>query len=117
MGARKQYESRCPANCSGGVSNRLYRVTAEAVQLTPEALKRKQPGDGLYACSYCQFVWFQNSSSRVGFNPTPVGYYDNFRWPGEFHLVPESFSIRPENTSAYWYAYEEKLQSRRDRRR
>jgi hypothetical protein len=95
--------------------NTDYRATA--LELSPEALERKQQGDNIYSCSYCQFVWFQSSASRPGFDPTPAGYYENFRWPNEFHIVPISFSIQPQNTSSYWYAYEEGLRKQRERRR
>jgi hypothetical protein len=118
MGSRKTYEAHYPAaDCSGGSEVRLHRVSGESVEFSPEALERKQQGDSIYSCSYRQFVWFQSSASRPGFDPTPAGYYENFRWPNEFHMVPRSFSIRQQNTSSHWYAYEEGLRKQRERRR
>ena len=90
---------------------------AETVHLPAEILERREPNDSIYQCSYCQFIWFQRSSSRPGFDPTPVGYYDNFRWPNEFHPVGWSFRVRQENTPAYWAAYDERLRKRRERQR
>lgn len=118
MGVRKQYEPHCPAaDCSGGYAPRLHQVTAVAVHLPAEILERRGPNDSIYQCSYCQFIWFQRSSLRPGFDPTPAGYYDNFRWPNEFHPVAKSFSIRRENTRTYWEEYSETLRKRRERRR
>lgn len=118
MGVRKIYEPHCPAaDCGGGYAGRLHSVTAEAVHLPPDILERRGPNDSIYTCSYCQFIWFQRSSSRAGFDPTPAGYYDNFRWPNEFHAVAKSFRIRRENTRAFWEEYSEKLRERRERRR
>jgi hypothetical protein len=116
MGVRKTYEPHCPAfDCSGGSSRRLHCTTAEAQHLTAEVLERLKPNDEIFRCSYWQFVWFQRSSSRPGFDPTPVGYYDNFRWPGLFQAVSTAFRVSRENTRAFWADYK-RLRSRRERR-
>jgi len=114
MPLRKAYQTHCPNGCAGGLSGRLYPVIAENVKLTPEVLTRKGPSDLIYRCSYCGFVWFQRSSSHPGYDPTPAGFYDDFRNPNAFSPVPEDYSIREENKPIYWDKKREQYRKRRE---
>lgn len=96
MPQRKTYEPHCPASdCSGGHRAKLHPVKVETVPIPAEVLRRRGESDSVYRCSYCQFVWFQ-SSSPPGFDLIPAGFYDNFRWPGEFKAAPEDYKVREE---------------------
>jgi hypothetical protein len=105
MAARKTYEPHCPAaDCSGGHSNRLFRVNDGHVDLMPaDMLSRRTGLSEVWGCGYCHFVWFQSSASFPGFDPTPAGFHGNFRWPEEeFHPVSATYGIRKENTTGFW---------------
>src|SRR5205809_648512 len=118
MPARRSYEPHCPApDCSGGRAHRLHQTTAEAVHMPADVLARRKDLEVLFRCSYCGFVWFQNTASYPGFEARPAGWYDNFRWPNEFHAVSETYSIRDQNTRWYWQRKQEERQRRRQRRR
>ena len=114
MPRRKTYETHCPNGCAGGLTGGLHRVIADNVKLTPEVLSRKRPSDLIYRCSYCGFVWFQRSSSYPGYDPTPAGFYSDFRNPDTFSPVPEDYRIREENTPIYWDQKREQYRKRRE---
>jgi len=114
MARRKKYEPHCPAwDCQGGHEARLYPITAEAVRLTAEVLKRRRGESSVYRCNYCGFIWLQSPRSPVGFDPTPAGKLDS--QSGRFEELPITFEIREGNTRAYWNAHFEKLRKKRAR--
>lgn len=114
MPPRKTYEPHCPANdCSGGHAPRLHKVSAENVKITQEVLSRKKTEDEIYRCNYCGFVWFQSSSSRPGFDPTPAGFYGDFSNPDIFVAVAENYEIRRTNTPWYWTELRNKQMKRK----
>lgn len=99
MPRQRTYEPHCPAlDCSGGHADRLYRTTAELVEMPPEVQARCKDTEVVYCCSYCGFVWFQSSAAYPGVGATPAGRYDNFRWPSEFHAVSDTYPICKEST-------------------
>jgi hypothetical protein len=114
MPRSKKYEPHCPEGCAGGRAGRLHQVMAENVKVPPEILSRKRPSDVIYRCSYCGFVWFQRSSSYPGYDPTPAGFYNDFRNPETFSPVPEDYRIREENTPIYWDRKREEYKKRRE---
>jgi len=114
MPKTKSYEPHCPAvDCNGGDRDRLYKTSAESVEMPPDILERQGELDVIYRCNYCGFVWFQSSGSAAGFDPTPAGFYDHFMAPGVFTPLLRSHQIREENTSAYWRRRQEKSRSQR----
>jgi hypothetical protein len=116
MPKRKEYIPHCPANCAGGHIGRLYEVTPEFAKITQEVLSRRGDTNQIYRCGYCGLVWFQKSSRKLGFEPIPAGFFDNFTNPNEFVAVAVDFPIRPQNTREYWDNYREKAQKRRGQR-
>jgi len=62
----------------------------------------KKEGENLCRCAHCGFVWFQESSKRLGMDARPVGYYDDFEHPWEFVSLKHRYRIREQNTSHYW---------------
>src|SRR2546425_736471 len=80
MPERKDYEPRCPAvNCAGGTSDRimpLNRSDPRPARIPQKVLNGLDERTQLWWCSYCGLVWTQKSTSRPGFDPTPIGFYD-----------------------------------------
>lgn len=74
MGIRKHYEPRCPAaDCSGGYASRLYRVTAEAVQLPAEILVHSELNNSIGGPSETISMWPDSSSKLLILRePEPV---------------------------------------------
>jgi hypothetical protein len=100
MGVRKKYEPYCPADCTGGTRSQLELTTAQREHLPADLAKRIRLGDVIFRCLYCQFVWVQKRGAPPGWEPSPLGYNGNPRWPGVFHVVDDTFPIRSENTEA-----------------
>jgi len=95
MRRRKKYMPECPAqDCTGGDSNRLYRVSADSVHVPDQHRSPEKNGFLLYRCSYCGFLWYQDPLG-VDLNPIPVGFYNNFTKPNEFFAVGRDYPLKP----------------------
>ena len=100
----KRYEAHCPSRtCTGGHKNKLHRISGNPNWLSREVWAEKKEGENLCRCAHCGFVWFQESSKRLGLDARPVGYYDDFEHPWEFVSLKHRYRIREQNTSHYWY--------------
>ena len=110
----KTYQPHCPASdCSGGYESRLHQVTADSVHITPDILALKEPGDVIFRCSYCGFVWFQRGLYLTGFSPTPAGFYDSSIYGRDKFVPAPDCKIREENTADYWDERRQKKLGRR----
>jgi len=105
----KRYEPHCPSRtCTGGHKNKLHRISGNPNWLSREMWAEKKEGESLCRCAHCGFVWFQESTKRLGLDARPVGYYDDFEHPWEFVSLKHRYRIREQNTSHYWYNMERK---------
>ncbi len=102
MAPVRKYQPHCPASgCFGGHAARLHEISLEQLKEMgiPQAIlgRKRDTDEQIRRCSYCGLVWFQNSKSRPGFDPLPLGHYDNV------HFVPvfNTFRIREENKPNY----------------
>jgi hypothetical protein len=82
----------CPApSCRGGYEPQLRKATDEEIAaVPPEVFKRKKAEQLVYRCIYCQFMWAQNPSRKIGTGVAPLGFYKNF----VFEQVSENYETR-----------------------
>jgi hypothetical protein len=100
----ERYEPQCPSRtCTSGRRGKLCRIRGNPTWLPREVWAKKRRGEMLCRCAHCGFVWFQESSKRLGLDARPVGYYDDFEHPWEFVSLKNRYRIRAQNTSRYWY--------------
>lgn len=106
----KGYKPRCPSRiCKGGHQSKLYRIKGNPTWLNREGWAKKKEGEILCRCAYCGFVWFQESSKKLGLDAKPIGYYDDSEHPWEFISLRRPYRIREQNRSRYWYDMERKV--------
>jgi len=100
----KRYEPHCPSRtCTGGHKGKLFRIRGSPNWLRREVWAKKKEGENLWRCGHCGFVWFQESSKKLGLDARPVGYYDDLEHPWEFVSLKHRYRIREQNTSHYWH--------------
>ena len=100
----KSYEPHCPSpKCTGRDRNKLSRIRGKPNWLPPKVWEKKREEQIVYRCTCCGLVWFQERSNKPGFDPRPIGYYDDFQHPWEFVFLKSRYRIRQQNTSRYWY--------------
>ena len=102
----KWYEPRCPSpTCTGRDRIKLYPIRGKPSWLPLEVWASKKLDEILYKCACCGLVWFQERSKKPGLDARPIGYYDDFQHPWEFVSLQNTYRIREENTSRYWYNF------------
>jgi len=102
----KWYEPRCPSTtCTGGNRIKLYPIRGRPNWLPLEVWVSKKINEILYRCACCGLVWFQDRSKKPGLDARPIGYYDDLQHPWEFLSLKNTYRIREENTSRYWYNF------------
>ena len=100
----RSYEPHCPSpKCTGRNRSKLYQIRGKPNWLPLEGWANKKDDEILYRCTYCGLVWFQEKAKRPGFDPRPIGYYDDLQHPWEFVSLKSEYRIREQNTSRYWY--------------
>jgi len=81
----------------------LYPIRGKPNWLPLEVWASKKDDEMLYRCAYCGLVWFQERLKRPGLDARPIGYYDDLQHPWEFVSLRDTYTIREQNTSGYWY--------------
>jgi len=100
------YEPHCPSTtCTGRNRVKLYPIRGKPNWLPLEVWASKRVDEILCRCACCGFVWFQERSKKLGLDARPIGYYDDLQHPWEFVSLRNTYIIREENTSRYWYNF------------
>lgn len=86
---KKRYVPRCArAGCTDARVHLLDRLMRERI---PADLLKQIPQDQeIWHCTYCNFVWYQPSSTRPGVDASALGYVSD---SGEF-IENRTVSIR-----------------------
>ncbi len=91
---RKRKTTACPAGDCGATSPRIVEIDVNRFPIPQEAKGRIKENGIVFRCSYCGFVWAETHSGLLSPQVTPLGFYDSFRKPNEFKLVPTNYDTR-----------------------